>query len=185
MEKKVIKLEKDIDRLKKAYDRYFSGVERLVPEKLAAAVARDVRLMTSTVINNTALRFRAQQAISRYQTYHVYWQKNLKEIEEGKKPRRKAGEKPEVATPESEGVLVMSGSNMDRGEMERFFSILTREYHRAGIGKTPEMSQLQKALEGQTRTIKEKFACEKVVFRVVNEEGKVRIKASPSNRGKK
>jgi len=185
MEKRIIKLERDIDQLKKAYDRYFSGVERLAPEKMAASVAREIRSITKTVINNTALRFRAQQAISRYQTYLVFWQKNLRDFEEGRTPRRRLAEKPDAANSGSEAVLEMSGSELGNSEMDEFFSNLSREYQRAGIGKVPEKARIRQALEEQTKSLREKFACDKVVFKIVNEDGKIRIKASPSNRGKK
>lgn len=182
MEARIRKLEKDIEQLKKAYERHFSGVERLAPEKLAASVAREVRSFTTTVITNTALRFRVQQAISRYQTYLTYWQKTLKELEEGKKSRRRLGEKPAATVPEGGDTLEMTGSGAAKGNIERFYAALAREYQRAGIKKVPEMGRVQVALEDQMKAIREKFSCEKVVFKVFSEKGKVRIKASPSRR---
>ncbi|MBN2720018.1 MAG: hypothetical protein JXR72_02820 [Proteobacteria bacterium] len=184
MEARIRKLEKDIDQLKKAYERYFSGVERLAPEKLAASVAREVRSFTGTVISNTALRFRVQQAIARYQTYLAYWQKTMKELEEGKKPRRRLGEKPAATAPEGEDTLEMTDAGAGKGKIEGFYAALTREYERAGMKKVPGMDRVQVALEDQMKVIREKFACEKVVFKVVSEDGKVRIKASPSRRSK-
>ena len=102
MEERIRRLEQDIIKLKAAYDQYFAGIERRPPEKLAANVAREVRTLTSTVMTNTALRFRNQQAISRYNTYFQYWQRNLRELEEGRKPRRRIT--PTTANPEAAGV---------------------------------------------------------------------------------
>jgi hypothetical protein len=185
MEQRIRKLEQDIQRLKAAYDQYFVGVERKPPDKLAESVAREVRTLTATVISNTALRFRAQQAISRYQTYHTYWQKNLRDIEEGRKPRRRVtGKATVIPAAGSAGVFEMSTSKAERREMERLFSALAREYRRVGNGKAPDMSRMRQALEQQTKTIREKYGSEKVAFRVVNEDGKVKIKASPVNREK-
>jgi len=184
MEAKITKLEKDIEQLKKAYERYFSGVERLAPERLAASVAREVRSFTGTAITNTALRFRVQQAIARYQTYLTYWQKTLKELEEGKKIRRRLGEKTAETFPEGGDTLEMTASGAGKGSMEQFYAALTREYKRAGMKKVPEVRRVQVALEDQMKAIRERFSCEKVVFKVVSEDGKVRIKASPSRRSK-
>jgi len=89
MEERIRRLEQDIIKLKAAYDQYFSGIERRPPDKLAQKVAREVRTLTSTVMTNTALRFRNQQAISRYNTYFQYWQRNLRDLEEGRKPKRR------------------------------------------------------------------------------------------------
>ena len=89
MEERIRRLEQDIIKLKAAYDQYFAGIERRPPDQLAAKVAKEVRTMTATVMTNTALRFRSQQAISRSNTYLQYWQRNLRDLEEGRKPRRR------------------------------------------------------------------------------------------------
>jgi hypothetical protein len=184
MESRISKLERDIQKLKMAYEQYFAGVERQTPDKLAAAVAREVRSLTGTVINNTALRFRAQQAISRYQVYLTYWQKNLRDLEDGKKPRRRAMV---PSTPEktTAGTFEVSTSKVERGVMEKFFSALKREYRLTGASKAPDMGKIRKALEDQTKTIREKYGSEKVLYKIVSEDGKVKIKASPVNKGKK
>jgi len=185
MEQRISKLEKDIHRLKTAYDQYFSGVDRMPPEKLAESVAREVRSLTSTVITNTALRFRAQQAVSRYQTYHAFWQKNLRELEEGRKPRRRVTGRPAASGDEHPtSIFEISTSNAENGEMEKLFSALEKEYRSAGTGKALDMGRMRQVLEEQTRTIREKYGCKKVAFKVINEGGKVKIKASPVNRGK-
>lgn len=184
MESRIKKLENDLQKLKTAYDQYFAGVERKTPDKLAETVAREVRSLTATVINNTALRFRAQQAISRYQVFLTYWQKNLKDLEDGKKPRRRAmGPAPEAHT--APGVYEVSTAKVQRGEMEKLFSALAREYRRTGTGKTPDMGKIRKALEDQTKTIRERYGSERVAFRIINEDGKVKIKASPVNKERK
>ena len=185
MEQRIIKLEKDIHKLKTAYDLYFAGVERKSPDKLAESVAREVRSLTATVISNTALRFRAQQAISRYQVYHTYWQKNLKDLEDGRKPRRRVTGSAAAAQQASPaGVFEVSTSKMERREVERLFSALTREYRRVGTSRIPDMNKMRHALGEQIRTIREKYGSEKVAFRVVNEDGKVKIKASPVDKEK-
>jgi hypothetical protein len=184
MESRISKLERDIQKLKTAYEQYFAGVERKTPDRLAATVAREVRSLTATVINNTALRFRAQQAISRYQVYLSYWQKNLRDLEDGKKPVRRAMGSA-AAQKTAPGTFEVSTAKVERGVMEKFFSALTREYQRAGSSKAPDMGKMRKVLEDQTKTIREKYGTEKVVFRIVNEDGKVKIKASPVNKGKK
>ena len=189
MEQRIRKLEQDIQKLKTAYDQYFAGVERRPPDKLADKVAREVRALTSTVITNTALRFRNQQAISRYNTFLQYWQRNLKEMEEGRKPRRRLVAAPS-ALPSSpgadpgNGVFEVSTRAAEKVQMDQLFSAIDREYQKAGNGKKPDRSKMQAALEKQTQMIREKYGCESVAFRVVNEGGKVTIKAGPGGRKK-
>lgn len=182
MEERIRRLEQDIIKLKAAYDQYFAGIERRPPEKLAANVAREVRTLTSTVMTNTALRFRSQQAISRYNTYFQYWQRNLRELEEGRKPRRRITAT--TATPETAEVYEVSTQSNDKGEMDKLFSALSREYQRIGDGKTPDMEKVRNALEQQTKAIREKYGSEKVAFKIVSEGGKVTLKAGPADRRK-
>jgi len=68
--------------------------------------------------------------------------------------------------------------------MDRLFSALSREYQSLGNGKTPDMEKVRIALEQQTQAIREKYGSEKVAFKVVNEGGKVTIKAGPADRRK-
>jgi hypothetical protein len=198
MEQRVRRLEQDINKLKAAYDQYFAGIERRPPEKLAQKVAREVRTLTSTAMTNTALRFRNQQAISRYNTYQQFWQRNLREMEEGRKPRRKvfastaapeatretvpnAAKAPEGKAP---GVFEVSTQSKDKGEMDKLFSALNKEYQSLGNGKTPDMNKVRSALEQQTKAIHEKYGSEKVAFKVITKDGKVTIKAGPADRRK-
>jgi hypothetical protein len=198
MEQRVRRLEQDIMKLKAAYDQYFAGIERRPPDKLAEKVAREVRTLTSTVMTNTALRFRNQQAISRYNTYHQYWQRNLRELEEGRKPKRRIVAPAAVpeATPEvtpettqslegkAAGVYEVSTQSSNKREMDELFSALTLEYQSIGSGKLPDMEKVRSALEQQTKAIREKYGSEKVAFKVVNKDGKVTIKAGPADRRK-
>ena len=198
MEQRIRRLEQDIMKLKAAYDQYFAGIERRPPDKLAEKVAREVRTLTSTVMTNTALRFRNQQAISRYNIYHQYWQRNLRELEEGRKPKRRivpppvAPEAAPEATPETTqslegraaGVYEFSTQSNNKREMDELFSALTLEYQSIGNGKIPDMDKVRSALEQQIKAIREKFGSEKVAFKVVNKDGKVTIKAGPADRRK-
>ncbi len=184
MEDRIRRLEHDIQRLKVAYDQYFSGIERRPPDLLAGKVAKEVRTLTSTVMTNTAQRFKSQQLISRYNTYQQFWQKNLRDLEEGRRPRRVVrGGSASTAKPQP-GVFEVTTGATERDQMEKLFSALNHEYKKTGNGKGPDMNKLREALTEQTKTIREKYGVEKVAFRVVNEEGKVKIKAAPAQKRK-
>jgi hypothetical protein len=184
MEDRIRRLEHDIHRLKVAYDQYFSGVERRPPELLAGKVAKEVRTLTSTVMTNTAQRFKSQQLISRYNTYQQFWQKNLRDLEEGRRPRRVVRSGSASTAKPQPGVFEVTTGATEQDQMEKLFSALNHEYKKTGNGRGPDMTKLREALTEQTKTIREKYGVEKVAFRVVNEEGKVKIKAAPAQRRK-
>jgi hypothetical protein len=136
-------------------------------------------------MTNTALRFRTQQAISRYNTYFQYWQRNLRDLEEGRKPMRRVHPASTAAVPEGApgGVYeVSTGSN--KAEMDKLFSALAQEYKRVGNGKIPDMEKVRSAIDQQTRAIQKKYGSEKVAFKIGSEGGKVTIKAGPADRRK-
>ena len=177
MEDRIKKLETDIQMLKTKYDQYFLGMQKLPPEKLAADVAREIRTLSTAIINNTALRFRSQQAVSRYNTFLQYWQRNLREIEDGRTPMRRwpvnAGGSPRA------GVFEISSPDSDREQMNALFMTLDRAYRKNTGHPGPTIARVRKMVTDQTGSIRKKYDCEKVAYRVEFEGGKVRIKASP------
>ena len=177
MEDRVKKLENDIQMLKTRYDQYFLGVQNRPPEKLAGDVAREIRLLSAAIINNTALRFRVQQAVSRYNVFLQYWQRNLRDIEEGRSLRRRGGgsgiEYAQV------GAIEISSPEDDREQMNSLFMVLDRTYRKNTGRPAPAIAKVRKIVGDQTRTIREKYGCDRVAYRVEYEDGKVKIKAVP------
>ena len=181
VEQRIRKLEGDIIRLKTDYEQYFLGLAKMPPERLAAAVAREVRSLTATRITNTALRFRTQQAISKYNSYLQYWTRNLKDMEEGRTPSRRLthGAAASNGASETSGRLEISTSGVERKRMDSFLRKLAAEYSKAGNGKAPDLEKLRQVVEQQNKVIREKYHVEVVSYRVVNEDGKVKLKAAP------
>jgi hypothetical protein len=79
----VNELDERIERLRVLYDQYFLGFEKIEPMTPRKEVDRRVWMLRREQIKNTALRFRMQQLISRYNSFGTYWQRILREIENG------------------------------------------------------------------------------------------------------
>jgi hypothetical protein len=76
--------EKQLDALKVAYERYFMGLDRRPPETLRKTVVRLMRdLEHRTFIRNTAQKFRLRSLVQRWTTYKQYWDRVMRQIEEG------------------------------------------------------------------------------------------------------
>jgi hypothetical protein len=88
-------LEQRLDRLRALYDQYFMGIEKLIPSVPHKDVERRLAHLRKQQIRNTALRFRFQVAIQKYNTYFTYWTRICRQIEEGtyKRDLRRANEK--------------------------------------------------------------------------------------------
>lgn len=85
-------LERQIERLRVLYERYFNGVDRRPPTHARQEVVRLSFELEHTFINNTAQKFRLRALVQRTQTFKVYWDRTLRQIEEGtyKRDRNKA-----------------------------------------------------------------------------------------------
>lgn len=182
-------LESKLNQLKLAYDRYFRGQERLQPTKLNNDVVALVRKYSGTPIQNTALKFRYEQLVARFNSFQTFWGRTLREIEDGsykgeqfKKmlEGRDEGEPPDSADtkgkPAKSAGIQLKVKDPVSILYEKYIEARTRNKESVA-GVTVE--SLRKVISKQTATIKQRFACKKVVFKVVTEKGKVRIKALP------
>jgi len=76
-------LETRVDRLRALYEQYFMGIEKMVPSVPHKDVERRIQVLRKEQIRNTAVRFRFQMIIQRYNTYQTHWQRICRQIEEG------------------------------------------------------------------------------------------------------
>jgi hypothetical protein len=83
VEKLVGELEVAIDRLRSLYEQYFMGIEKLEPTVPRKDVDRRIHVLRKEQIRNTALRFRFQMILQRYNVFQTHWQRICREIEHG------------------------------------------------------------------------------------------------------
>jgi hypothetical protein len=76
-------LEIGVDRLRSLYEQYFMGIEKIEPQVARKDVDRKIHSLRREQIRNTALRFRFNMLLQRYNTYQTYWQRICREIENG------------------------------------------------------------------------------------------------------
>ena len=90
-----------VDRLRSLYDQYFAGLEKLEPSVPRRDVERRFDVLRRTQIRNTALKFRFQTLVQRYNTYQTYWQRICRQIENGTFKRDVARAKARFGTTDS------------------------------------------------------------------------------------
>ena len=83
VEKQIGELEVAVDRLRSLYEQYFVGIEKIEPQVPRKDVDRRIYALRKEQIRNTALRFRFQMVLQRYNTYQTHWQRICREIENG------------------------------------------------------------------------------------------------------
>ena len=76
-------LEVRVERLRALYEQYFLGIERIEPQTVRKDVDRRVFALRKFKVRNTALRFRLNTTVQRYNTYQQYWTRICRQIEQG------------------------------------------------------------------------------------------------------
>ncbi len=76
-------MERKIDRLRAMYETFFSGVERQPPNAPRRELNRLMLEMQQVQIRNAALRFRFQSLSQRWTLMTTYWNRTMREIENG------------------------------------------------------------------------------------------------------
>ncbi len=72
-----------LDILRVRYEQYFLGIERVAPSVLRTDVVRLMRSLEQVQIRNTAVKFRFRGLLQKFYSYSTYWNRSLREMEEG------------------------------------------------------------------------------------------------------
>ena len=95
-------LEKKIERLKSLYEQFFLGIEKRPPFTLQREIVRLLQEFTTYHIRKAVLKFRFQALNQRFNVHRSYWQRSIREIEDGTyrrhrlKMERRQGKKNDV-----------------------------------------------------------------------------------------
>lgn len=178
--KDVQDLARQLENLRKIYEQYFLGIVREEPEKLRADVKALMQKHSNTPIQNASIKFQLQQSIARYNTYSTYWDRILKEMEEGKYKRDVFKAKlHEKERREKTGPIksTVAGSQKKKDLYENLFD----EYRELKKGLKQDVSklsfeafrdQLKKKIDELHATSKDK----NFSFKVVQENKEIKIK---------
>jgi hypothetical protein len=191
-------LEIKLNQLKLDYEKYFIGTRPTEPAQLRSEIQKSVIKWSNTRITNSALRFKFNSLNGRYQAFKRQWDGILRQIEAGTYKRhvfkanlhdRERGLAPtenELATqsiPATAAAEKLVGAG-DAGAAGRSSSTDLFETYRAAMQSAGQdtrglsREKLTAVLAKQEAELKKKLGCEKVAFKVVVQDGKVKLKAA-------
>lgn len=178
-------IEKKLIQLKTDYEQYFMGFQKRAPEALRVELDRLIQLYSNQRITNTALNFRYKTVVARYNSYKTYWDRIMREIEEGRYVRdlfkMKLHDRQKVTAPPAPAAQSSTRGNEIRSD-EDLMKRVYEEYAdaRRRTNEPPvKYESVAGLLAKQIPTIKEKYKCSSVDFKVVVEDGKAKLKAVP------
>jgi hypothetical protein len=76
-------LDEALTNLQVLYEKYFLGIDRRPPEQERKRVSSKMREVRTTMVRNTALKFRINTMFAKLISFERVWDRTLREIEEG------------------------------------------------------------------------------------------------------
>jgi hypothetical protein len=166
-------LEKDLKELEIAFEQYFLGLEKRSPEQARQKLTLRMRKMISHYIPQTDQRFRLQSITSRFNSYCGYWDRILRQIDEGKYERHTSRIQRFAQTKSSEQDAIQTGASVD--PIDRLYQELVTAHQRCQL-RPPDRDQVISFLARQEEAIKKRFGDKQIDFVVVTETGKPKIR---------
>ena len=179
------RLEEMLNDLKVDYEQYFMGITLYSPDKLHKEVKRQIRHLRKAPFKKPWASYKLRSLEGRYHTFNDYWQRVIRQKEEGtyhkdvfKANLREKNQQEDMA------------SLTAQGKVSKQVAHLYDSYKRAlekQLGRKQEIDfkAFQKSLRQQAKAYQEKFGDKKLQFKVVVQEGRVKIKASTKDAGSK
>lgn len=189
--------DESLRRIKIQYDLFFAGVRKLPPTEDRRRLDDLVREIGKSRLRDNALRFRYTTLVGRYNQFQELWNRQMREREEGPMDfrRRSAAmsapiqESPPPDLPErpvvretSSGadsyVKVASSTNGDA--MQQLYQQIVEAQQRLGKAAAPSMEQVVATVQKQAESLRSKYGVDTIAFRVETVDGKVKLKAKPT-----
>lgn len=176
----LIVLDNKLKQLRFEYEQYFMGSRPREPVLLRGEVQKIVARYSNTGIQNTALRFKFNNLCARLFTMRRQWDEILRKIEAGTYARHVF--KANLHEREKGGKAL--GPQAQANEITDGGSDLFESYRNAKASCGEDVTSLSRAkldaiLAKQREAIRAKTGCADVRFRVVIEDGKTKLKATP------
>ena len=184
------KLAEDLDELDEAiaglqvlYEKYFLGIDRKPPEQERTRVSKKMRELRTTLVKNTALKFRINTLFAKLISFERMWDRTLREIEEGTYKRdvfkaklhKKLREEDKPAAPAKPQPPEISDD-----KLKKLYD--TYLVARQRCGEPTEgisFDSVAKRIRAQVPQLLEKHGARNIEFKVVIKAGKAVLKAIP------
>jgi hypothetical protein len=169
---RIDRLEGLIRELRIEHEKFLNGAVEVPPEQLRAAIHRELRSLRNANLKGVEHNFRLSNLEAKYNSYSELFGRRVREQEEGRgmMGQRDAGPRHDP----SRGVVVGDGVGQDAVEA------LYQGLQSSG-GSRPkfDLDSFRSYLDRQLHAIRQKTGCDRVVFRVAEDQGKMKLKARP------
>jgi hypothetical protein len=198
---KVKQFEARLGELRKAWDLYIQGIERLPPTKETESLAKDLdKLRRESAMWKLAEKFPIRSLQQKFTSLKQMWERNMKQLEDGTHRRTKAkvaqlekARKAQAAADNAEATrgngaqakkrpaaaAASGGGGGDDEKMRKLYDVYMKAKKRTGDSSNISYEALRAKLQKQIPAIKKKHGAKNVEFKVVLKNGKAVLKAIP------
>ena len=183
IEEDLMLLDARLKQLRLEYEQYFMGGRKREPQLLRGEVQKIISYYANVPIRNTGHRFKFNNLRARFFSFRRHWDDTLRKIEDGRydkhrfqaelhdRERRLAADAPKTPQPAAPG---------PEGELDQLFRAWVDAREATGQGSAGlSRARLAEQLEQQSATLRQRFGVAEVRFRVVVEDGRAKLKATP------
>jgi hypothetical protein len=177
--RELMEFEAMISELKIQYEQFFLGVQPIQPEKLHKDVQQRLRKLFTLPFKSSAMTYQLKTLENRYSTYNSYWQRVLREKEEGtyskdifKLELREKHAKEDLAA-------TTSSAKADKHIKDLFLSYKDTLEKVSGRAQNIQFNDFHKIVLEKAKAIRNIHGQEgqKLSFKVVVKNGKVSLNA--------
>lgn len=172
---RLIRLDHEIRRLRIEFEQFMNGapsVDLPSVERRRMRIGQELRRLRREELKGVEESFRLSNLESKFNSYCELFGRRVRRLEEGEVDRAQGGSR-KGADPERG--LVVEG-RVGEDAVEALYQGL---HQRAGNRPRFDVNSFRTYLERQLDAIRTKTGCERVMFRIAEEDGKMKLKARP------
>jgi hypothetical protein len=174
------RLDRDLRLLRVEFERFSNrapGVEYPDLERERSRIGAELRRLRNSKFQGVEIGFRLSTLESKYASYSELFRRRVRQLEEGVPLAGRRPARAEVADPDR-GVVVAGAV-----EDETVAALYQGLQRSGGSGPRFDLESFRTYLERQLDAIRTKTGCDRVVFRIAEEDGKMKLKARPVREG--
>lgn len=171
------RLDASLRDLKMQYEQYFSGILPLPPDKLHADIKKKLRTLLAAPFRSSEINYRLRTIKGKYHTFDGYFQRVLKQREDGVYHRDvfKANLREQVAQEEA---LAQTAQGAASKSMQALFDSYRQALEKqTGKAQRLDFKAFQDSLVKRAKDLKERHGIKKLTFKVVVKDGRVSVQA--------
>lgn len=169
------RLERDLVQMRIHFERFFNGAPGAdfpSVERERTRIGHELKKLRNANLSGVEESFRLSALEARFASYSELFGRRVRQLEEGTGPA--AAREQERRPDPAEGLVV--GDRVEDSTVEALYQGL---HHQAGAQPRFDLDSFRTYIERQVTSIRSKTGCDRVMFRIAEEDGKMKLKARP------